>query len=240
MATKILFCLVLIGAGLLAGGGVLYFQLKQDATHLENRLSESDDRLSAERERSEKLGAENQFLNARILSLQHALDAHALRHARQQVAQVPPSPSSLPERLQPPKSSEQQAADRRAEWANAHAQEIARARGTPTPPPAIEETDELSAENLAKEAATSLAKQKAYEYFRHHWSPGGGSVLIEKIEVTIDSAEPKIGWNAEWNIAGEAYIEYYVSSGDAHRSSSVHFTADVKNDSHECSIEGVY
>lgn len=76
-------------------------------------------------------------------------------------------------------------------------------------------------------AIEALANKKARDYFLHHWTPGNSSTLPTRVDITLDIIEPKPGWPGQWDITGEAYVGYYISSGDSFSSQNIKFTADL-------------
>ena len=229
----------------LIGGMPMYFRQKEDIARLEQDVLKAEHQTVQERGRAEIFFRENTAFKQRIATMES--DANLSREASTQYQQrtIVESPTpvvavshSNPESVN--RSADQTAADQRAEWARQHASDIARAKGANRPVVAATTSSDDLAERNAKISASSLAKQKAYEYFRHHWNPGNNSIIITKCDITINSIEPKTGWAGEWDASGEAYIEYYLSSGGSFSSDNMHFTADVKPASHECSIGGVF
>ena len=191
-------------------------------------------------EATEKLLVSTAQVEALNIQLKSAQDA--LRDSIQEIVSRPLTGPPQQTKNVPPAgqiSTAQAAANRRAQWALSHAAEISKAKGSPHAATGdAPSSAEDNAERLAKDYATNLVKTSAYEYFRHHWDPGKGLILITDCDVTIQNIERKVGWDDEWNASGGAAIKYYLSSGGA-VSTALHFTADVKMKTQECAINDV-
>lgn len=239
---KTLIFLALAEGAFLVSGAPIYFRQKEDIARLEQNALKSEREIAQERGRAEQFFRENTAFRQRLATIES--DMNLMREASAQYQQHTVATTAAPVVYQKAetgdRSPDQIAADRRAEWARQHANEIGRAKGGVRTAVVLTQSSDEQAEHAAKSSATALARTKAYEYFRHHWNPGNNSIIITKCDVTINSVEPKTGWTGEYDAAGEAYVEYYLSSGGSFSSDNMHFTADVKPDSHECTIGGVY